>query len=239
MRIRKKPWAEPELAACDFYIKNPAETRGNWSKVFEKQQPLHLELGCGKGSFVARAALAYPHVNFIAVDIKSDMLGVGRRNIVKFFQEAGKTVDDVKNIALVAWNVEQIEKIISPEDKIERIYINFCNPWPRGKHKKRRLTFPLKLMKYREFLEEGGEIRFKTDDDELFEESLEYFEECGFRIDYITRDLHNSDFSKIYGENFMTEHERMFSQEGIRIKYCTAVKDVLPEKKDGEKEVSE
>ena len=75
--------------------------------------------------------------------------------------------------------------------------------------------------------------------DELFEESLEYFEECGFRIDYITRDLHNSDFSKIYGENFMTEHERMFSQEGIKIKYCTAVKDVLPEKKDGEKEVSE
>ena len=177
MRIRKKPWAEPELAACDFYIKNPAETRGNWSKVFEKQQPLHLELGCGKGSFVAQAALAYPDVNFIAVDIKSDMLGVGRRNIVKFFQEAGKTVDDVKNIALVAWNVEQIEKIISPEDKIERIYINFCNPWPRGKHKKRRLTFPLKLMKYREFLEDGGEIRFKTDDDELFEESLEYFKE--------------------------------------------------------------
>lgn len=227
MRIRKKPWAEPELAACDFYIKNPVEIRGKWNEVFEKSQPLHLELGCGKGSFVAQAALAEPGVNFIAVDIKSDMLGVGRRNIVKLYQQAGKKPEDVKNIALVAWNVEQIEKIISPEDKIERIYINFCNPWPRGKHKKRRLTFPLKLMKYREFLTENGEIRFKTDDDELFEESLEYFQQCGFKIVYITRDLHSSDFSDIYGENFMTEHERMFSEEGIKIKYCTAVKDTF------------
>lgn len=228
MRIRKKPWAEPELAACNFYIKNPQETRGHWSSVFEKQQPVQLELGCGKGSFVAQAALANPSTNFIAVDIKSDMLGVGRRNIVKLFEQAGKTADDIKNIALVAWNIEQIEKIISPEDKIQRIYINFCNPWPRGKHKKRRLTYPLKLMKYRDFLVDKGEIRFKTDDDQLFEESLEYFSQCGFKLTYITRDLHNSDFSDIYGENFMTEHERMFSQEGIKIKYCTAVKDELP-----------
>lgn len=229
MRIRKKPWAEPELAACNFYVKNPEEKRGSWNSAFEKKQPLHLELGCGKGSFVAQAALANPDINFIAVDIKSDMLGVGRRNIVKLFSQAGKTVDEVKNIALAAWNVEQIEKIIAPEDSIERIYINFCNPWPRGKHKKRRLTYPLKLMKYREFLVDNGEIRFKTDDDELFEESLEYFQQCGFKIVYITRDLHSSDFSAVYGENFMTEHERMFSQEGIKIKYCTALKCDLPQ----------
>lgn len=236
MRIRKKPWAEPELAACDFYIKNPQEKRGDWSEAFEKPQPLHLELGCGKGSFVAQAALDNPQINFIAVDIKSDMLGVGRRNIVRLFEEAGKSAEEIKNIALVAWNVEQIEKIIAPEDSIERIYINFCNPWPRGKHKKRRLTYPLKLMKYRDFLADKGEIRFKTDDDELFEESLEYFKQCGFDIVYITRDLHNSGFSDIYGKNFMTEHERMFSQEGIKIKYCTAVKSDLTEDKPKEPE---
>lgn len=217
MRIRKKPWAVPELSVCPFFIKEPETLRGQWNSKFEKLQPLYLEVGCGKGGFVGQSALNKPDKNFIAVDIKSDMLGVARRNIVRLFENAGKTVS---NILLTAYNVEQINKIIAPEDKIERIYINFCNPWPRAKHKKRRLTYPNKLKMYSEFLTENGEIHFKTDDDELFFESLEYFQENGFQIIYKTLDLHQSD----YDDNVETEHEKMFSEEGIKIKFCIVKK---------------
>lgn len=214
MRMRRKPWARPELAACDFFIDIPKENKGKWAEAFKEKKPIHLELGCGKGSFIGQIAYDNPEINYIGVDIKSDMLGVGRRNIVKIFGE--KPVD---NILLTAHNVELIEDIFSPEDVIERIYINFCNPWGREKHKKRRLTHTRQLNHYKTFLKKGGEIRFKTDDDGLFEESLEYFAESGFEVVYITRDLHNSDVEY----NVETEHEKMFSDEGIPIKYCIAV----------------
>ena len=217
MRIRKKKWAEPELSKCDFYVAEPQELRGKWKDFFHNDNPIMLEVGCGKGSFVGQMALKNPDINFIAVDIKLDMLGVGRRNIVAMFGDK-----KVENIALTRYNVEQLGEILSAEDKIQRIYINFCNPWPREKHKKRRLTHPRKLRLYRELLGDGLEIHFKTDDDELFEESLEYFREEGFKIKKITYDLHQSDVDP--EDSPVTEHEKMFSDEGIKIKYCIAEK---------------
>lgn len=217
MRIRKKKWAMPELEVCPFFIQDPTQYRGKWSTAFAKEAPLYLELGCGKGGFAGQCAAENEDINLLAIDIKSDMLGVARRNIVKIYEEKGR---EINNLLLTAYNVEHIENIIAPEDKIERIYINFCNPWPRSKHNKRRLTYPLKLEKYKEFLVSGGEIRFKTDDPPLFEDSLAYFEQCGFEIKYKTYDLHNSGFEG----NILTEHEIMFSSEGIKINYCTAVK---------------
>lgn len=216
MRIRRKPWARPELAVCPFFVDEPSEYRGKWNKSFRKEQPLHMELGCGKGSFVAQIALKNPDINYLAVDIKSDMLGVGRRNIVRLFEENNREID---NILLAAQNIEQIETMMSEEDRVDRIYINFCNPWPRGKHNKRRLTYPIKLEKYKQFLVKGGEIRFKTDDLPLFEDSLEYFAEAGFDVVYKTYDLHNSDVR----DNILTEHEIMFSEQGIKINYCVAI----------------
>ncbi|MBQ1638306.1 MAG: tRNA (guanosine(46)-N7)-methyltransferase TrmB, partial [Ruminococcus sp.] len=121
-------------------------------------------------------------------------------------------------LLLVNYNVEQLDKIILPEDKIERLFINFCNPWPRPKHKKRRLTYYKKLEMYKRFLQPEAEIRFKTDDDELFEESLEYFAQSGYEILYLTRDLHASGFA----ENIETEHEKMFTEEGKKIKFLIA-----------------
>lgn len=218
MRIRKKKWAEPELSVCDFYVKNPEEYAGKWQSAFKSEQPLHLEIGCGKGTFAGKLALLHPEYNIIALDIKIDMLGVGRRTIVKLFEENNKTQEDINNLLLVNYNVEQLDSIIKPEDKIERLYINFCNPWPRERHKKRRLTYYKKLEMYKSFLNKDAEIRFKTDDDGLFDESLEYFEQRGYEILYLTRDLHASDVK----ENIETEHEKMFSSEGIKIKYCVA-----------------
>lgn len=218
MRIRKKKWAEPELSVCDFFVKEPETLAGKWKSAFKKEQPLYLEIGCGKGGFAGRLALENPDRNIIAVDIKIDMLGVGRRTIVKLFEESGKTQQDIDNLLLVNYNVEQLDKIITPGDEIDRLYINFCNPWPRPKHKKRRLTYFKKLEMYKTFLKKDAEIRFKTDDDNLFEESLEYFEQSGYEITFITRDLHASSVN----DNIQTEHEKMFSQQGIKIKYCIA-----------------
>lgn len=218
MRIRKKKWAEPELSVCDFFVKNPDEHAGKWAEAFPKKQPLYLEIGCGKGGFAGQLALNNPDKNIIAVDIKIDMLGVGRRTIVKLFEENGKTRDDITNLLLVNYNVEQLDKIITADDQIERLFINFCNPWPRPKHNKRRLTYYKKLEMYKSFLQPDAEIRFKTDDDGLFEESLEYFAQTGYEITYLTRDLHASGFS----ENIVTEHERMFTEEGKKIKFLIA-----------------
>lgn len=218
MRIRKKKWAELELSVCDFYVKNPEEYAGKWMQAFKKEQPLYLEIGCGKGGFAGQLALKNPDKNIIALDIKVDMLGVGRRTIVKLFEDAGKTQDDITNLLLVKYNVEMLDKIITADDKIDRLFINFCNPWPRAKHKKRRLTYYKKLEMYKTFLKPDSEIRFKTDDDGLFDESLEYFEQSGYEILYLTRDLHASNVT----DNIETEHEKMFSEEGIKIKYLIA-----------------
>lgn len=215
MRIRKKKWAQPELSVCPYYIPEPEDYRGRWRDFFKNENPIELEIGCGKCTFIAEKALRNPDKNFIAVDIKLDMLGVGRRNIERIFEEAGRKPE---NIALVRFNVEELDKIISPDDGIAVMYINFCNPWPRLKHKKRRLTYPKKLAMYRGFLADGAAIYFKTDDDGLFEDSVGYFEEAQYHIRYITRDLHNSGVEG----NIVTEHEKMFSDEGIPIKYLEA-----------------
>ena len=217
MRMRRKPWARPELAACSYYIGSPSEFKGKWNTVFDSDKPVYMELGCGKGGFIAQAALKYPDINFLALDIKSEMLAFARRTIEQFCKAADK---DVKNVRLVTQNIERIFLSFGENDSIDRIYINFCNPWPRLKHKKRRLTHTRQLEQYKVFLKNGGEIHFKTDDDELFEESVEYFSEAGFEISYITRDLHSSD----YTFNIMTEHERVFSAEGKKIKFLIAVK---------------
>ncbi len=221
MRIRHKPWARPELEASSFFIQDPDCRKNQWLDGYPKKQPFYLELGCGKGGFIAQAAVLNPEVNYLAVDIKYEMLGLAKRNVEKAFASAGRTPD---NVLLTAHNIERIDMMLGTEDAVDRIYINFCNPWPRMKHKKRRLTHPRQLMHYRTFLKDGCEIHFKTDDDELFAESLEYFAECGFSVRYLTYDLHQSG----YEPNLMTEHEKMFSDEGIKIKFVIVVKTELP-----------
>ncbi|WP_271813927.1 tRNA (guanosine(46)-N7)-methyltransferase TrmB [Clostridium beijerinckii] len=218
MRMRKKPWARPELEGCDFFVINPKEYKGKWKEFFGNDKPIYLELGCGKGTFMAVHASENPDINYIAIDIKDEVLGLAKRNIEKAYEEKNRKTDNVK---LMAQEIGLISEILSKEDVVSRIYINFCNPWPKEKHKKRRLTHMRQLEQYKTFLKSQGEIYFKTDDDELFEESLEYFNEAGFRIKYITYDLHNSD---VQG-NVQTEHEKMFSEQGIKIKFLIATKD--------------
>lgn len=217
MRIRRKPWVRPELDACPFHMKEPGTYKNRWNLLFENENPLHIELGCGKGGFISKMAAANPSVNFLAVDVKAEMLGLAKRNIEREFQAVGR---DVTNVRIISQNIEYIDNVFGEQDFAQRIYINFCNPWPRKKHKKHRLTHPRQLEKYKIFLKPGGEIWFKTDDDELFEETIPYLEENGFTVKYLTRDLHNSDFT----ESIPTEHEKMFTEMGIPTKFLIAVR---------------
>lgn len=215
MRIRYKKWARPELEASPFYIDEPEKIKGKWKEQFEKQnQPIHLELGCGKGQFIGQLAVENQNINYIAIDLVDAMLGLAKRNIEQVYQEAER---QPKNVLITRFDIERIFLILGQQDEIERIYINFCNPWPRGKHRKKRLTHSRQLEKYKQFLKPGGEIYFKTDDDELFEASLNYFKESGFKIIQKTYDLHQE---PIFEKNIETEHEKMFSEQGIKIKAC-------------------
>lgn len=218
MRIRKKKWVDEELEKCEFLIKNPEEHIGNWKNIFKNENLIYLELGCGKGGFGSKFGIQHLDKNLICIDEAKAMLGIAKRKIEKEYLEHNQKIN---NICIVLYNIERIFQIFDEKDKVERIYINFCNPWPRGKHKKRRLTHPRQLEQYKKFLAPNAEIFFKTDDDELFQESIEYFNETGFKILEKTYDLHNYN-SEILKENIVTEHEKMFSDEGIKIKFLRA-----------------
>ena len=127
----------------------------------------------------------------------------------------------IKNLKLTRYDISNIADIFGKDDNVKRIYINFCNPWPRGKHHKKRLTHERQLNQYKEFLD--GEIFFKTDDDNLFEDSLKYFDRCDYEIKKMSRDLASENGFWNEEENIETEHEKMFKAEGIKIKALIAI----------------
>lgn len=219
MRIRYKKWARPELEASEYYIDDPEEWKGKWKELFiNSENPINLELGCGKGQFISELASDNLNINYIAIDLIDAMLGLARRNVEETYC---KKKFKPYNILLTRYDIERILDILEEKDNIKRIYINFCNPWPKGKHRKKRLTHTRQLEKYKQFLSENGEIYFKTDDDDLFNSSIIYFEESGFEIEAKTYDLHNE---PIFDKNIQTEHEKMFSEQGIKIKALIAKK---------------
>lgn len=217
MRVRRKPWARPELAACPFYIDRPAGLRGRWRSAFARPNaPLWLELGCGKGGFAGPFAAANPDVNLIAVDIKSEVLALAKRRADRLFAAAGRPVD---NLLFLSQDIERIDDILAPEDGVERVVVNFCNPWPKPRWHKHRLTHTRQLKKYAALLRPGGELAFKTDDDDLFESTLEYLEEAGYALRALSRDLLPGHPACAYP----SEHELMFRERGIPIKHLVAV----------------
>ena len=237
MRIRFKPWAREELETSPFYIDNPQDYKDKWKNLFEKNAPIYVELGCGKGNFIAKLSKnnEEKNINFIAIDLVDAMLGLAKRNLELEYgirttlekEEIENEIEKqkvIKNVKLTRYDISLVSNIFGKEDNIQRIYINFCNPWPRGKHHKKRLTHTRQLMQYKEFLSDNGEIFFKTDDDLLFSDSLIYFEQSGFKIEKKTYDLKNEKDFWNGEENIETEHEKMFQKEGIKIKALIAEK---------------
>lgn len=205
MRLRKKWWAKPELEKDHRVIFTPSEFKGKWHELFGNDQPIHLELGCGRGRFITELARLNPNINYIAIDAHNELLVYVSR----------KTNENhLNNIRIIPIYIETIGDVFAP-DEIDKIYINFCNPWPSNRHHKRRLTHPNFLRRYQTFLKQGSEVWFKTDDDMLFTESLKYFRDTGFTELYRTYDLLQSDFLG----NILTEYEEKFSNQGIKIKF--------------------
>jgi tRNA (guanine-N7-)-methyltransferase len=231
MRIKFKPWAREELETSPFYIDNPQDYKDKWKTTFEKEQELNLELGCGKGNFIAQLSNKNQNRNYIAIDLVDAMLGMAKRNVEAVYGIRESTIKEnieneiekervVKNLKLVRHDISRISDIFGEKDEVKRIYINFCNPWPRGKHHKKRLTYETNLMQYKKFLK--GEIFFKTDDDDLFNDSVIYFENSGYIVEKKTYDLANENKFWNGEENIETEHEKMFKEQGIKIKALIA-----------------
>ena len=219
MRMRRKPWTEIELSECPFLIDRPSTHIGGWRALFPKDQPVHLEIGCGKGVSTVKMAHAHPEINYIAIDEVRHVLAVTARNAR---EEYGQ--DAISNLLLSAVDAMMIHDTFDSRDGIERIYISFPNPWDeRAKHHKRRLTHTRQLLQYRAFFKPGGEIWFKTDDGPLFTATKRYLGEAGFQVTWLTDDLHASGFQP----NYVSEHEALYAGQGKAIHFLIA--RMLPE----------
>ncbi|MEG0370994.1 MAG: tRNA (guanosine(46)-N7)-methyltransferase TrmB [Clostridium sp.] len=216
MRLRKKWWARPELEETQFVITNPKEYKGKWSEEFNNNNPIYLELGCGMGRFIARSAVDNTEVNYIGVDLKDEVLVGAKRRVENEFEE--KEISKEKmHVRLIPMDITYIDEAFG-ENEIDKIHLNFSTPWPKARHNKRRLSHPRFLERYKTFIKKGSEIWLKTDNEQFFKDSLEYFKESEFSLEYITYDLHSSDFKG----NIITEYEEKFSNMEMNIMFLIA-----------------
>lgn len=207
MRQRNKPWAKEKLAEYPQYvIQTPENNKGNWQGVFEKSAPLHIEIGTGKGRFITGMAKANPDINYIGIELQDSIIVTALEKIIE---------DELPNVKLMNVNAADLQKFFE-DGEVDRVYLNFSDPWPKVRHAKRRLTFESFLKIYESILVKNGEIHFKTDNQGLFEFSLMSFSQYGLLLKEVSLDLHNSN----YEGNIMTEYEEKFSQKGNRIYRC-------------------
>ena len=215
MRLRNIPRADDTLQAHFTVIKNPKEFRGNWTSVFGNDRPIRIEIGMGKGRFLLNMAKTYPNINFIGIERYSSVL---LRAVEKFDTEE---FSDLPNIRFVCMDARELPEVFA-ESEVDRIYLNFSDPWPKSRHAKRRLTSSRFLGLYDQILADGGIVEFKTDNQPLFDFSLESVKESGWTLLMQTRDLHHSEFAE---GNVMTEYEAKFSAMGNPIYKLEAVHD--------------
>ncbi|AZR72118.1 tRNA (guanosine(46)-N7)-methyltransferase TrmB [Anoxybacter fermentans] len=213
MRIRNKPWAEDELRKNPRVIFGPETKKnisGHWQEFFGNSNPIHLEIGTGKGHFIIEIAEQHPEINFIGFEKVEEVLIYPARYAVEY---------DKKNMAFIYGDAQFITNYFAPGE-VERIYLNFSDPWPKKRHHKRRLTHPRFLNLYKEVLKVGGEIHFKTDNRDFFEFSLEKLSGNGFLLKNITFDLHNSEYAE---KNIMTRYEKKWVEMGKAIYRLEAI----------------
>ena len=205
MRVHKKKHGAERLEACGNIVIKDLKAEGNTSQtLFGNDNPIRIEIGCGKGDFIVGTAAKEPDVNFLAVEKVSDVLVIAAEKV----KNSG-----LSNVRVCCVDAKELEEIF-PEGSIDRIYLNFSDPWPKARHEKRRLTYRTFLAIYKKILKKDGAIHFKTDNRGLFDFSLEEFKEFGMRMEKLTFDLHNSEYME---GNVMTEYEKRFSEMGFPI----------------------
>ncbi len=216
MRMRKKKNLIPRMERCEaLLVRDPFALRGHWRDRFRPGCELRLELGCGKGRFTVETAAQEPDVCFVALERVPDAMIIAMERA----KERGLT-----NVVFVCGDAAQLEDMFAPGE-VDRVYINFCDPWPSKRHAKRRLTFVKFLMSYRNILRAGGQIHFKTDNRPLFDFSLTQFPKAGFALSQVTNDLHANGVQGV-----MTDYEAKFSAEGVPINRCVGTMTDLPPK---------
>jgi tRNA (guanine-N7-)-methyltransferase len=210
MRHRNKPWAAEEIAAHPQYIvPQPSGNKGKWHHFFGNSNPLYVEVGSGKGRFVTGMADENPGINMIGIEKFDTIIISGLERMIE---------QGLKNVIMLKEDVNEITSFFGPKE-VDRLFINFTDPWPKNRHAKRRLTHEGFLQKYVEILKDGGEIHMKTDNRLLFQYSLQSFTEFGLTLKNISLDLHEDGLEG----NVMTEYEEKFSSEGQPIYRVEAV----------------
>jgi tRNA (guanine-N7-)-methyltransferase len=207
MRLRYKPWAKEKIEQYPQYVvSSPEQYRGKWGTAFEKEQPVHIEIGTGKGRFVTEMAKANPTINYLGLELQESVIVSALDRLIEA---------ELPNLKLLNVNAADLPQYFAKGD-VSRVYLNFSDPWPKTRHEKRRLTYKSFLKLYEDILPNKGEIHFKTDNQGLFEYSLRSFSEYGLLLKFVSLDLHQSDFEG----NIMTEYEEKFSEKGNRIFRC-------------------
>ena len=204
MRLRHKPWAKDKLADYPHYVpEKPEDLLGKWQSRFAKEQPIHLEVGSGKGKFIVEMAAAHPEINYISMELQTSVI----ISVLELQIEA-----QLPNLQIINADGRDLSQYFGPGE-LDRVYLNFSDPWPKKRHEKRRLTSADFLKQYQLILKPKAEIHFKTDNQGLFEYSLASMSEYGMFFKQVWLDLHESDFKG----NIMTEYEEKFSSRGSRI----------------------
>jgi len=202
LRLRNKPWAEDYLNEHpDLVVSNPEDYKGRWNELFGNDNPLHIEVGTGKGQFITGMAKANPNINYIGIELFDSVIVIAAKKAV----EAGQP----ENLRLLNVNGSKLEEYFAKGD-VSQVYLNFSDPWPKTRHAKRRLTHANFLSLYEKVLIDNGEIHFKTDNRGLFEFSLMSLTDYGMKLKLVSLDLHNDDVE----DNIMTEYEEKFSSKG-------------------------
>lgn len=215
MRLRNIPRAQEEIDASPVAIKDEKNHRGKWAEVFGNEHPIHIEIGMGKGQFILELAKRNPEINYIGIERYSSVL---LRALEKFSTEE---YEELQNIRFICMDAAELDEIFASEE-VEKIYLNFSDPWPKARHARRRLTSTRFLSVYEKVLVEEGVVEFKTDNRPLFEFSLEQVEEAGWELKAHTFDLHNN--KEMNDGNIMTEYEAKFSAMGNLIHKLVAAR---------------
>lgn len=202
MRLRNVKGSKEFIASNPYVIQEPEKNKGNWHNIFKNNNPIHIEIGMGKGKFIHELAIQNPNINYIGIEKFSSVL---YRALEK--REIHNTLN---NLFFVRMDAENITDVFAAGE-VSLIYLNFSDPWPKDRHAKRRLTSVPFMNRYQEILSKNGSVFFKTDNRPLFEFSIESIKEAGWSLSNVTYDLHHSDTCK---NNVMTEYEERFSSQG-------------------------
>lgn len=202
MRLKNVPGADDVIANSRLVIKEPEKIKGTWKQVFGNEHPVHIEIGMGKGQFIYGMAKLHPDINYIGIEKYSSVL---LRAVQKMEQEM------LPNLLFIRMDAEDVAEVFA-EGEVDKIYLNFSDPWPKDRHAKRRLPSRQFLERYDKFLKKDGLLEFKTDNRQLFDFAVEELPEAGWMIEKITYDLHKD--QDLMQGNIMTEYEEKFSSKG-------------------------